>query len=235
MDDTNLNAAFAPLSTPLIADACLRAHVPLRLAPFGIRPLREDQHIAGRAQPARHVGSVDVFLEACEMVAPGDVLVIDNEGRTDEGCVGDLVALEAQAAGIGALVIWGCHRDSPELQQIGLPVFSYGTCPAGPQQMRPAPADRLTMARFGAEEVGREDVVFADADGVLFVAEQHVETLLAIADRLRQTERQQADQVRAGISLREQFAFKLFLERRAADPAYTFRQHLRSRDGAIEE
>ena len=28
------------------------------------------------------------------MAAPGDVLVVDNGGRLDEACVGDLVALE---------------------------------------------------------------------------------------------------------------------------------------------
>ena len=39
---------------------------------------------AGRVRPARHVGSVDVFLEALEAAERGDVLVVDNEGRTDE-------------------------------------------------------------------------------------------------------------------------------------------------------
>ena len=44
------------------------------------------------------------------MAAPGDVLVVDNGGRLDEACVGDLVALEAQAAGVEGMVIWGLHR-----------------------------------------------------------------------------------------------------------------------------
>jgi 4-hydroxy-4-methyl-2-oxoglutarate aldolase len=33
-----------------------------------------------------------------EHAAPGDVLVIDNGGREDEGCIGDLAALEACAS-----------------------------------------------------------------------------------------------------------------------------------------
>src|SRR2546430_7564560 len=32
----------------------------------------------------RSVGSVDIFLEALEKAAPGDVLVVDNGGRVDE-------------------------------------------------------------------------------------------------------------------------------------------------------
>jgi 4-hydroxy-4-methyl-2-oxoglutarate aldolase len=100
---------WAGLSTPLVADACIRRNVPLRVAPPGIGAVIPGRQIAGRALPARHYGSVDVFLEALSS-AGYDVLVIDNGGRTDEACVGDLVALEAQAAGLGGIVIWGLHR-----------------------------------------------------------------------------------------------------------------------------
>jgi 4-hydroxy-4-methyl-2-oxoglutarate aldolase len=54
--------AFAELSTPLVADACVRLGVPLRAAPAGIGAVLPGQRIAGRALPARHYGSVDIFL-----------------------------------------------------------------------------------------------------------------------------------------------------------------------------
>src|SRR3984885_7251518 len=90
--------AFAGLSTPLVADACVRCGVPLRAAPAGIRGVTAGQRVAGRVLPARHYGSVDVFLEALGRAGAGDVLVIDNGGRTDEGRVGGLAGLGGRGA-----------------------------------------------------------------------------------------------------------------------------------------
>lgn len=226
---------FDGLSTPLVADACVRAGVPLRVAPPGIGSVIPGQRIAGRALPARHYGSVDVFLEALSGAAHGDVLVVDNGGREDEACVGDLVVLEAQAAGVGGVAVWGLHRDTAELTQIALPVFSYGRCPAGPVRLDEQEPSALASARFGTCLVTRDDIVFGDDDGVVFVAASQAGEVLAAARQIADVERDQARKIQAGQTLRQQTAFSEYLARRAAKPSYTFRRHLRQIGGAIEE
>jgi 4-hydroxy-4-methyl-2-oxoglutarate aldolase len=235
MEAESLSRAFAQLSTPLIADAALRLKIPFRISPPGIRPVMPNQHLAGQALPARHFGSVDVFLEAMESAQPGDVLVIDNGGRLDEGCIGDLTALEAKNCRLGGIIVWGVHRDTPELRQIRLPIFSYGMWPSGPQRLDTRNPSALISAQFGNFVVERSDVVFADDDGCLFVLAKHTDELLSVAQEIRERERHQAEAVKTGRSLREQLEFARYLEKRGADPSYTFRDHLRKISGAIEE
>lgn len=226
---------FKEFSTPLIADAALRLKIQIRISPPGIRPVTPNQHLAGPALPVRHFGSVDIFLEAMDRAERGAVLVIDNGGRRDEGCIGDLTALEAEHCGLAGIVVWGTHRDTPELRQISLPIFSYGTCPSGPQRLDPRDSSALRSARFGEFLVEPGDVVFADDDGCLFVPAGQVEELIRVAQEIGQRERRQAEAIKSGQSLRQQLEFARYLEKRATDPNYSFREHLRKISGAIEE
>ena len=130
------DGTFVALGDPGRGPRMRRAR-PACASPFAMRRSASDgsepgEPIAGPALPAAHGGSVDVFLEAIEG-APrtGGILVVDDEGRTDEACIGDLVVGEAKAAGLAGIVVWGAHRDAAELARIGLPVWSLGRYPRG--------------------------------------------------------------------------------------------------------
>jgi regulator of RNase E activity RraA len=235
MDDQELRRRFTALTTAHLADACVRAQLPVRCAPARVQAVVPGSRLAGRVRPARHAGSVDIFLEALEGAAPGEVLVADNDGRLDESCVGDLVVLEAQAAGLDGIVIWGLHRDTADIQAIGLPVFSLGTIPAGPQRLDARVLDALASATVGNWTVDHQDLVLGDDDGVLFVPASRAGEVFTLAETIRDTERRQAEQLRAGISLRSQVQFANYLAQRQRTPSLSFRDHLRAVGGAIEE
>jgi 4-hydroxy-4-methyl-2-oxoglutarate aldolase len=234
MDNKSIKTAFSELSTPLIADACMRLGVFMRVAPIGIKALVPGWKIAGRVLPVRHSGSVDIFLEAMQDADTGDILTIDNDGRRHEGCIGDLAVLEAKAAGLGGIALWGFHRDTAQLIQIGFPVFSYGSYPAGPKRAYPRGSDALEFARFGDFKLLAEDVAFGDDDGVVFTLLQDVEKIIPVARAIGETEQRQVKAIRAGKSLSEQLRLDEYLKKRSKDGALTFREHLRDIGGAIE-
>lgn len=61
------------------------------------------------------------------------------------------------------------------------------------------------------------------------------EDIFRLAETIRDTERRQAERVRAGVSPRSQVQFDTYLARRQQTPSLTFRDHLRAVGGAIEE
>jgi 4-hydroxy-4-methyl-2-oxoglutarate aldolase len=221
-----------PVSAAAVADACVLERVAFASAPRSVTWFPTSvRRVNGRALAVAHRGSVDVFLEAFGRAETGDVLVVDNNGRDDEGCIGDLVALEAANAGIAGIVIWGRHRDSAVLTTLPLGLWSCGTNPVGPTGVRESTSDDVYV---GDARVRDDDLVAADEDGVIIVPGDAAERVLDAAREVEWTERRQADQARNGESLRRQLRFDEYLERRAADPTFTFREHLRAISSHIE-
>jgi regulator of RNase E activity RraA len=221
-------AQLESLTSPHLADACLSLGLPVRVAPAAVVPLVPGMACSGPARPVRHVGSIDVFLEVLERSRPGDILVIDNAGRADEACIGDIVLLEAKAAGIAGFVIWGLHRDSRELREIGLPVFSLGALPTGPQRLNVRPPDVFERALVGPHAITADDIVVADDNGVIFLPAAQLPGITEAARRVRDTEARQLAAMRQGRTFREQARFADYLARKRDDPGYGFRAHLQA-------
>lgn len=217
--------------TAALWDAGIRLGYRLRLPPEPLQPAVPGMRLAGPLRPICHADGVASIFEGLDTVHRGDVLLIDNDGRTDEACVGDLVAIEARLAGVAGLVVWGCHRDTDELAVIGLPVFSLGPCPASPAP-RPVPGGNREAA--GAFETWAGDVAVGDCDGLVVVPSTMYQEVVDVAQTIVQAEQHQADAALNGVSLREQLRWQEFRERRRADPSYTFRVHLSQVDGALE-
>jgi hypothetical protein len=74
-----------------------------------------------------------------------------------------------------------------------------------------------------------------DDDGVLFVPLDRADDVADMAASIRDTERSQAARMQLGTSFRSQSRFGEYIAGRQSGRNLTFRQHLRSIGGAIEE
>ena len=218
------------LSTACLADGCLRLDITVSFAPCAIRLLMPGTTIYGPVRPARHFGGIDVFLETLEKASAGEVLVVDNEGRLGEARIDDLISLEVKMAGLNGIVIWGLHRDTAELAEIALRIFSPGCPPARPRRASPADSDSLTWARIGAWDVGTNDFLIGDDDSVPLLPIERLQEIIASACTIHNSERTQSQEMSKGLSLRTRMHFSHFLSDHAQNPKLTFQQHVPSID-----
>jgi 4-hydroxy-4-methyl-2-oxoglutarate aldolase len=99
---------LAGFSTATVSDALDRLGRPGSL--LGIAPLFDGARLCGRAFTVRYVtagfppGTVGDYLDD---VAPGDVVVLDNAGRTDCTVWGDILTAMAADRSVGGTVIDG--------------------------------------------------------------------------------------------------------------------------------
>ena len=73
---------------------------------------------------------------------------------------------------------------------------------AGPQRLDGRAPEALRSARFGDVNVTAEDIVFADADGVLFAPADQTEEIMATAHGIWQKERRQAETCATSFNLK---------------------------------
>src|SRR6516225_9242515 len=128
-------------------------------------PLR---HLAGGAQlcgPAVTVwtkpGDILYVLKAADLIAPGDVLVVDGGGRPDAAVIGDSAV-----------------RDLDGLDEVGLPTFAVGSHPATGSNQGPGAIN--VVVQCGGVTVRPGDVVRGDASGLVVIPKEHLAPVIAM-------------------------------------------------------
>jgi len=202
--DKDLVALFAGLDTPGVSDALDKLGLPGQC--LGVMPLANyDTVLVGPAYTVQYVsasnppGTVGDFIDD---VAPGDVVVIDNQGRTDCTVWGDIMTQYAGQQGIAATVIDGVCRDVTKALGDGYPIFSKG------RFMRTG-KDRVQVqainqpVSIGTARVCARDIIVADANGVVVVPRERAREVAATARRIEAVEAQIRTQISQGKSLRQ--------------------------------
>jgi regulator of RNase E activity RraA len=114
---------------------------------------------------------------AIEEMPDGCIVVADAMGVTDAGIFGDILTSRMAKRGVSALVSDGVVRDLPGVLGTGLPVWCRGTA-------APASVAGLTFVGWqepvacGGVAVFPDDVIVADADGVVCIPAASLDTVL---------------------------------------------------------
>jgi regulator of RNase E activity RraA len=133
--------------------------------PMSFRVLRDDE----RAKPGDPAQLLAVLRAIESTIRKGDVVVMASEGEpAPVGMIGGFVAQQYRNLGVAGAIVDGYIRDVVELRERGLPVFARGGAPA-------KLGGRVTLTalgqpvRFRGIDVGPDDYVAADADGIVVI------------------------------------------------------------------
>jgi len=166
-------------------------------------PLR---HLAGGAQlcgPAVTVwtkpGDILYVLKAVDLIAPGDVLVVDGGGRLDAAVIGDIAGQALAGLGCDGLVVDGAVRDLDGLDAAGLPTFAAGAHPATGSNQGPGAIN--VVVQCGGVTVRPGDVVRGDASGLVVVPKEHLAPVLAMTKTVADREEGWRQAIAGGASL----------------------------------
>jgi regulator of RNase E activity RraA len=171
----------------------------------GIVPIVEGLRIAGTTFTVRFIPASQVELKPwvtyIDKAQPGDVVVIDNGGRTYCTVWGGLLSARAKEIGIKGTVINGVCRDVDVIKALRYPVFSRG-------RFMMTGKDRVQLAGLNEPVnianvlVKPGDVIVADDNGVVVVPQEKAEEVLEAALEIYEKESKILE-VKKGVPLAE--------------------------------
>jgi 4-hydroxy-4-methyl-2-oxoglutarate aldolase len=153
--------------------------------------------VAGPARTALCASGDNSMVHAAVAHArPGDVLVLTSEDPAPVALVGELLATQALAQGVAALLVDGAVRDLDELAVLGLPIWARFVRAQGATKGEVGKLDVPVVV--GGAAIAPGDLVVLDSDGVVAVPRAQVDEVLALAVERAERERALRERYAAG-------------------------------------
>lgn len=190
-----------------VSDALDKLH--LAGAVTGLTQLSSSRRIAGRVltvklgvgQPPpgkpRHVSTT-----AIEAAQPGDIIAVEQRSGVNAASWGGILTLGAKLRFVAGVIADGPVRDIDEAREHDFPVFGSGvtTFTARGRIVELATNEPITV---GEIKVKPGDYAIADGSGVVFIAAENIERVLAAAEEIVAREAAMAKALREGKPITE--------------------------------
>lgn len=201
------------LYTPVVGDILDGMGYVHQFLPPGIRAIREDMKLAGRAMT---VLMIDVFgpqkkpfgllTEALDQLRENEIyLATGGTGR----CAywGELLTATARTRGAVGAVLDGFHRDTPQVLEQNWPVFSKGAW-AQDSSVRTQVVDFRCPIEIGQVTICDGDILFGDMDGVVVIPQKISQEVLEKSLEKAAGEKKVRQAIENGMTATE--AFRVF-------------------------
>jgi len=195
---------LSKFSTSTVSDALDRFHINGGLE--GILPVVDGMKVCGPAFTVRYIpvdqsrkGRVFTYIDD---VKKGDVVVVDNGGRTYCTTWGDLLTRKALRLGLAGTVVYGACRDVDTIRKLAYPVFSKG-------RFMMTGKDRVEVESTGQPvtvgdvRVSPLDIILGDSSGVVCVPYSKAREVQTAAEEISASEEGIALAVDSGASLKD--------------------------------
>lgn len=176
-----------------------------------VRPLQRGPVVIGRAVTVRFVPATgeadpdDPYGDAIDLIdglLPGDFVVIATNGDDRSAYWGQLFSAAARGHGAVGVVCDGYVRDTPDIAELGFPVFAQGNRPIDFRNRMQIESVGSTV-RCAGVETNAGDLVVADDDGVVIVPHLLAGEVAERASRRTGSEATVLNELLDGASLRE--------------------------------
>lgn len=202
MDKKELISEMKNMDTASISDAMDKLGIHCGL--LGIQAVVEGNKICGEAFTVHYIpcgmdkGNVGDFIDDVE---PGQVVVIDNGGRTYCTVWGDIMTYTAKTRGIEGTLIDGVCRDVNGIKELGYGIYTKGKYMVTGKERVTVDAVNVPVAISGVQ-VRPGDIILGDDSGALVVPKEKAEEVLALARHIEEVEQQIIAEVKSGSPLK---------------------------------